>query len=299
MKPVDAAIIKIMIPREIYKELVTGLSGVVANAQAQALWIMKHRAQIDKTAMLTDAMEIDSAVIEAMRADMRAVCQGRPLTRHYGVAEFWGLPFILNDHTLDPRPDTEIIVETALARFDRDAEIRILDMGTGSGCILIALLHEFKNAKGVGLDLSPHALSAANENAKVNGVSDRCEFMESNWFDALGESFWEQFDLIVSNPPYIESAVIPELDDSVKNHDPILALDGGADGMQAYKIIFSKFLDYLKPDGIGLFEIGFDQCEQILRLGKKSRIRVVRIISDYAGNQRVAELSHENSNGDK
>jgi len=164
---------------------------------------------------------------------------GEPVSRILGRAEFWGLPFILTPNVLDPRPETETIVEIALKRFSKMPPRTILDLGTGSGCILIALLHEFKQAKGVGVDICTKALEVAQQNAKLNGVEDRSVFLEGNWQDSIEESF----DLIVSNPPYIPNPDINSLAKEVKNHDPILALDGGIDGLESYrKILETVFL---------------------------------------------------------
>lgn len=283
-------------PGAIYKDLVQELSSSVPNPEAQALWILQKRTDYSKTDILTSDIELSESESVAIAGDVKAIQSGIPLTRHYAEAEFWGLEFGLNDATLDPRPDTERIIELALERFPKDAPLRILDLGTGSGCLLISLLSEFPNASGVGADLSSKAIQKAAKNAKFNEVDNRSEWVESDWFKNVAEN---RFDLIVSNPPYIDSDVIESLDESVKNHDPILALDGGQDGIQAYRHIFSDIFSYLKQDGIGLFEIGFDQKDKIMRLSKNTRIRIARIHDDYAGNPRVAEIAHQKPGGDK
>ena len=202
---------------------------------------------------------------------------------------------MVNEHTLDPRPDTETLIEAVLKSADRDKPLSIVDLGTGSGCILISLLHELPMATGRGVDVSEHALSAAKHNAEVNQVAGRCEFIMSNWGEKLNRSY----DIVVSNPPYIASDVIPTLEDSVKKHDPILALDGGEDGLQAYKIIFSQLPKILKRDGKAYFEIGYDQSETVARLSRESRFSNIESYADFAGHIRVLELCLDDPSGDK
>lgn len=230
-----------------------------------------------------DREKIDSMV--------RRRLEGEPVSRILGIREFWGLPFKVTQDVLDPRPDTETIIEVTVRKFKDNPPRNILDLGTGSGCILIALLHEFPEAKGVGTDISQDALEVAGENAKTNNVLNRADFIWSNW----GESVEESFDLIVSNPPYIQNQEITNLSKEVKNFDPILALDGGEDGLQAYKSIFTEIKILLNPDGAGLFEIGYDQQKDVVRLTEESGLLVKGIYADLAGNQRVVEISR----GDK
>ena len=155
--------------------------------------------------------------------------KGEPVSRIIGEREFWGLPFKITKDVLDPRADTETIIEIALQKYKNKPPASVLDLGTGSGCILIALLHEWKETRGVGVDISEQALEIARENAKNNNVADRTEFIQNNWGDSIEESF----ALIVSNPPYIPSREIESLEKEVRNHDPILALDGGKDGFES------------------------------------------------------------------
>lgn len=214
---------------------------------------------------------------------------GKPLTRILGVREFWGLNFTLNDDTLDPRPETEILVEKALS-FITEAGLlapNILDLGTGTGCIPITLLHEKKSAHATAVDLSAKALEAAMYNAKYHGVDDRLTCVQSNWCDNVQG----QFDVLVSNPPYIDTSDITNLSREVKNHDPILALDGGENGVAPYEIIFSQIKNVLKPAGRAFLEIGQGQCGYIQGIAEKYRIRILNIYPDYAGIPRVVEIS--------
>ncbi len=217
--------------------------------------------------------------------DMRRL--GKPLSRIYGRREFWGLEFLISKDTLDPRPDTELIIELALKYFPKDAPLKVLDLGTGSGCILISLLSEFTKAIGFGVDLSFSALRIA----KKNDFTNRANFICSSWLDSISG----KFDLIVGNPPYIKNQIIATLPKEVRNHDPILALDGGADGLTPYKIIFPKLKNLLNDGGKALFEIGYDQEKDVMRLAEESRFMQRCVHLDLSGNPRVVDIS----NGDK
>lgn len=253
-----------------------------------------HRAEIDK-------------LIERRVA-------GEPVSKIIGVKEFYGRDFITTRDTLDPRSDTETLVQQALkfakenygphpttfplpmgegneASALADSEVgeglRILDLGTGTGCIILTLLAELPNATGVAADLSPAALEVAHRNAELLNLDSRVTFIESDWF----ENVEGQFDIIVSNPPYIPESNIESLQKEVRIYDPILALRGGKDGLDPYKNIFSHYKSYLKPGGRLLCEIGCWQDEDITRLIEESESRLVGITHDIAGIPRVVEIS--------
>ncbi len=222
---------------------------------------------------------------------------GEPLTRILGVREFWGLEFEVTPDVLDPRADTEILVESAL-KWVKEQNIycvRALDLGTGTGCIPIALLTELLDAQAMAIDKSSKALEVAKRNAQKHNVSDRIEFIQGDWFEGLKE---QKFDLIVSNPPYISNEVIQNLDDEVKNHDPFMALSGGESGLDAYEIIISDLEKYLNGGGRAFLEIGYDQASSLQRLVDESNLLVNRVIKDLGGNDRVVEISKRPS-GDK
>ncbi len=226
----------------------------------------------------------DNQKIESM---LQRRLAGEPVSRILGEREFWGLSFKVTPDVLDPRPDTETIIETALKRFGAQPPASILDLGSGSGCILIALLHEWPSARGVAVDVSEQALAVARENAERHKVEGRIRFVEGDW----GQGLHESFNLIVSNPPYIPAPAIANLSKEVRNHDPILALEGGKDGLQAYKIIFSQLKTLMNEDAVALFEIGYDQQNDVVRLAEESRFSIGGIYADLAGNQRVVEIS--------
>jgi len=205
---------------------------------------------------------------EADRLDAFALRRiaGEPVARILGTKEFWGLPLTLSADTLVPRPDTETIVEAALetlrAEGGGDDALRIADLGTGTGAILLALLTELPNATGIGTDLSAAAIGTATANARHLGLASRADFMVSDYAENLSGAF----DLIVSNPPYIRSADIAVLAVEVRDHDPHLALDGGPDGLDAYRRIAPQAAELLAPGGLLVLEIGQGQDEDVARL---------------------------------
>ncbi len=188
---------------------------------------------------------------------------GEPVARILGRKEFWGLPLQLSAATLVPRPDTETVVELALemtrAAPHPDRRLRIADIGTGSGAILLALLAELPDAYGVGTDISEAALRTARTNAIFLALDDRAGFVTCNFAAALSDGF----DLIVSNPPYIRSAEIATLATEVRDHDPHRALDGGTDGLEAYRALIPRAARLLAPRGALVLEVGHGQCAEV------------------------------------
>lgn len=189
---------------------------------------------------------------------------GEPVWRILGEREFWGLPFRLSAATLEPRPDSETLVEAVLDHLAsrRQEPLAVLDLGTGTGCLLIAVLSEFPKATGLGIDLSPEACETARGNAHLNGVAERCLFQQGSWTAGLDR----RFDLILSNPPYIRTGDIEALDVSVRDHDPRLALDGGDDGLGPYRIFARTLQDVLAPGGVVVLEIGAGQEAEVIAL---------------------------------
>ena len=218
---------------------------------------------LDLTGLITQAARpLTAAQASRLAQHAQRRIAGEPVARILGTREFWGLPFRLSEATLVPRPDTETVVELALEIFrERKASHppRIADIGTGSGAILLALLHEIPDAFGVGTDLSLNALKTARANAVALGLADRAVFVVCSYAAALRGPF----DLIVSNPPYIPSAEIPKLSIEVREHDPHLALDGGTDGYDAYRALIPQAAERLAPGGALIVEAGQGQAQNI------------------------------------
>jgi release factor glutamine methyltransferase len=215
---------------------------------------------------------------------------GEPVARILGFTEFWSLTFELSPETLVPRPDTETVVEAALALFpDRAGLQRILDLGTGSGCLLVTLLHELRDAWGLGVDRSPGALAIARRNARRNRVGERAAFAASDWTAALAGTF----DLVVSNPPYVPTAELSRLSAEVRLHDPRRALDGGPDGLAAYRVILADANRLLTPSGTLVLEIGYDQEEALRSLADAAGLAVRRTARDLGGRPRAVVIGRQ------
>ncbi len=267
-----------------------------ATPRAEALRLLRLRLAaagiaepaLDARVLLLDALGIDATSL-ALRpeepvgtAGAARIAQaaarriaGEPVWRILGEREFWGLPFRLNAHTLVPRPDSETIVETALRLAPEPR--RVLDLGTGTGCLLVAILHERRGTFGIGLDRSPDAAAMARANAARNGVGERAAFLVGDWAAALAGPF----DLVVSNPPYIPSRDLPGLDREVREHDPLLALDGGPDGLDPYRRILADAPRLLGPGGALVVEVGIGQAGDVAALG--AGLGAATIAADLAG----------------
>ena len=205
-----------------------------------------------------------------------------PVSRIAQKREFWGLEFEISPDVLDPRPDTETLVETVLEAWQVSYDT-VLDLGTGSGCILLSILNEQKHAHGIGLDQSEAALEIARKNSLRLEVDGRCEFYQSDWFGAVSG---KKFDVIVSNPPYIPTADIEHLEVDVKEYDPMSALDGGIDGYDDYRHIISNAQKHLTEDGLIAFEVGIGQADMVAEMLAKLGFFQINIRKDLSGVKR-------------
>jgi len=225
-----------------------------------------------------------SAVFESLLARRLA---REPLAYITGKKEFWSLEFAVGPGVLIPRPETELMIESALAAFpERQAPLSALDLGTGSGAILIAFLHEFPNARGLGIDASKDALAWARANARRLGVESRCAFHAGNWAEDVAGSF----AAIFANPPYIDAADMAQLAPEVGRFEPHLALSGGADGLDAYRILASQIPALLAPAGRAFVEIGLGLAQPAAGLFAAAGLEIGRIRPDLAGIPRCLEL---------
>ena len=244
----------------------------------------------------------DPDVVERVEALMRRRLTGESVARIIGEREFYGLAFTLNAATLEPRPETEVLVDLAIARLPAGG--RLLDLGTGTGCIPVSVLANRPDATAVAVDLSGEALAAARENAERHGVGGRIAFLQGSWFEPLpvessaslpSRERWasgQLFHLIVSNPPYIASAVIPTLSPEVREFDPALALDGGPDGLAPYRIIAASARHHLAPGGELLLEIGYDQAQAVREILAREGWGDIAVHNDYSGLDRVVSAHH-------
>jgi release factor glutamine methyltransferase len=203
-----------------------------------------------------------------------------PLSRIVGRREFWGLEFMLSGDTLDPRPESETVVEAVLARLlDRTRAYRFLDLGTGTGCLLLALLSEFPRASGVGIDIATGAARAARHNGEMLGLGGRAHFVVGDWARAVAGGF----DAVVANPPYIATSAIAGLAPEVRDHDPHRALDGGADGLLAYRAIAVDLPWLLQPGGVFAAEIGQGQADSVAAILVQNGLAIDGFAPDLAG----------------
>lgn len=272
------------------KDATASLEGAgIENARSEARLLMAFAHGLTPTQIFSrenEDLDIDLGASFAGALEQRLA--GKPLAHITGEREFWSLSFKVTPATLIPRPDSEAVIELAMKLYaDRAAPERILDFGTGSGCLLIALLSEFKNACGVGVDKSEDAARIASDNAERLGVSDRAGIMHSSWADLSDASY----DLIVSNPPYIPSSEIERLDVTVRDFEPSGALDGGDDGLDAYRSLFPCAEQLLSESGTLIVEIGIGQSADVTKIANDAGFRSGPLQNDIAGTPRALSFS--------
>ena len=250
----------------------------------EARLLLQHLLGLSREALLLDPdAPVDLAAFAAQLARRAA---REPLAFITGEREFWSLRFAVSPATLIPRPDTETLLEAALARIDQPAQVgSVLDLGTGTGCLLLAALTEFRAAFGVGVDRSPDAAALAARNATVLGLADRAAFLAGNWEAALAG----RFDLILCNPPYIDTATIPSLAPEVAQHEPRGALDGGRDGLDAYRAILPDLPRLLAVGGLAVCELGIGMAADVTRLAIGAGL-ATEAVADLAGIPRALVL---------
>ena len=273
--------------RELYNEGNSALSMALEEereAQLDARLLLEHVCGTSLQTLLLDGKRpVTDNEAELYRRLLKRRCSREPLAYILGKWDFMGLEFGVSSDVLIPEQDTENLVEEVMREVcDGD---RILDLCTGSGCILLSLLNYSNGSTGVGTDLSEGAIAVAKENALKLGLSERCDWKAGDLFEAVDPG--EKFDIIVSNPPYIRSETIGELAPEVRIHEPRMALDGGDDGLYFYKRIIPEAADYLRTGGMLFLEIGYDQAEQVGALMKDAGYYEVRTIKDYCGNDRI------------
>lgn len=261
------------------------LDRATATLRAAGIAAPRHEARWVIDAILGErrldgARRLSAAEAERLEAALARRAAREPLDRILGEREFWSLAFRLSPATLSPRPDSETLVEAALSLLaDRRRAWRLLDLGTGSGALLLALLSELPAASGVGVDLAPQAVATAAENARRLGLAGRARFAVDDW--AAQET--GPFDLVISNPPYIESAAVATLEPEVRRFDPPLALDGGADGLAAYRALLPAARRLLAPSGWLVLELGQGQADAVATLARGAGFTHVSTRDDLSG----------------
>ncbi len=217
-------------------------------------------------------------------------CKREPVSKILGVKEFWCLDLLVSPYVLDPRPDSETLIEAAIEQFpDKNRNLNILDLGTGSGCLLLAALQEWPHSFGLGIDIDSRCIEIAKINAKRNELDDRAKFQTGNWASNLDE----KFDIILCNPPYIAANKIAKLNEEVRLYEPTIALNGGQTGLDCYVELAAQFSNLLSSDGLIFLEIGFGQKKQILGIMRSNSLKLIKIEKDLAQIDRCLILSHK------
>ncbi len=264
----------------------------IGEARREARLLAAHVLEVTPEAVFREpGIRLRKEQAVSFRACVVERAARRPMAQILGRREFRSLSFRVTEETLDPRPDSETLIEAVLNTVsDRAAPLRILDLGTGTGCLLLALLHEFPDARGVGVDVSVDTLEVARDNAKALGLAGRSDFCAGDWGNGLGETF----HVIISNPPYIPSAGIAALEPEVTRYEPRLALDGGQDGLACYRALLADIPRLLEPSG-GLFvEVGIDQAESVGWLCVSHGLTVTGTARDLAGITRCVMARRRN-----
>jgi release factor glutamine methyltransferase len=247
--------------------------------------LLEVAADVTRTDIITDPYRV---LTEAQMATLDDFLNRRarrePVSHIIGRKGFWKILLQVNKHVLTPRPETEVIVDEVLKAFPEQMPFNMLDLGVGSGTILLAVLAERPAAKGLGVDVSEEALAVARENAANLDLAGRTALLRGDWTNGLGD---DSFDLVVSNPPYIATKVIETLEPEVRDHEPRLALDGGPDGLDAYRFLAGEILRVLKPGAMFAVEIGYDQSQAVEDLFRQAGAQNVRTIKDLSVNDRV------------
>ena len=229
---------------------------------------------------------LDAEQVNALDALVERRARREPISQILGRQGFWKIMLTVTPDVLTPRPETELVVERALEALPEMTRSNVLDLGVGSGAILLAILADRPAARGLGVDISEEALAVARENAASLGLAGRAALLRGDWTSGLEGG---SFDLVVSNPPYVSAGDIAGLEPEVRDHEPRVALDGGLDGLDAYRMLAGEILRVLKPGGRFVVEIGSDQGESVQRLFTRAGADSVRVVQDLARRDRVVE----------
>jgi release factor glutamine methyltransferase len=258
-----------------------GIEGPVIDARL----LVEAAADATRSDIVADPKRpLSDEQIATLNAYVERRIAREPISHILGRKGFWKILLQVTPHVLTPRPDTETVVELVLRDIPENARINILDLGVGSGAILLAILAERPAAKGLGVDVSEEALAVARDNAASLGLASRTALLRGDWTLGLADS---GFDLVVSNPPYIRSAEIETLEPEVRDHEPRLALDGGADGLDAYRLLAPEILRVLKPGARFAVEIGHDQAQAVQALFRAAGAVDIALEKDLSLRDRV------------
>ena len=237
----------------------------------------------DKDLILRENENIPEKLIKKIFAIEARRLKGEPISKIFKKRDFYKSTFLISNDVLDPRPETELIVDIANNFIKKNKVKNILDLGTGSGCILLSLLKENKMINGLGIDISKEAINIAQKNSKKLQLDKQSNFLISNWMSSI--KF--KYDIVVSNPPYIPRKDIKKLSNSVRNYDPILSLDGGNDGLDCYRVIAKDLKRIINKDAIIIIEIGYNQFLSVIEIFKNNDFKLIKKYNDINGLDRV------------
>ena len=262
------------------REALVAVAGESAGLEARLLaahaWGMTPEMLVREAETVGDAAAFQTLLARRLRRE--------PMAQILGMKPFWRDVFRVTADVLTPRADSETMIDLLLRlRADKAAALRLLDLGTGSGCLLLSALREYPHARGMGADQSDAALAVAQHNASALGLTERVDFVRSDWCSAVAG----MYDVVLSNPPYIATADIASLDEDVRVYEPRGALDGGADGLDCYRAILSQVQPHLVAGGLLLFEVGMGQADDVAALGAAQGLQLLEITNDLAGIARV------------
>jgi len=262
----------------------------IASAILEARILMSFVTKLSKEDIIFKATEInlsqdqEEKYFDLIRKRIKKI----PLTHLTNNREFFGNNFYVDENVLDPRPDSETLVEMMIKKYQNSSFLNLCEIGCGSGCLIISLLRHFKDWNGTAIDISKKALEIAQKNAQNNEVFERIEFLESNLFKDFKD--YQIFDIIISNPPYIPSADIENLQDEVRLYEPRIALDGGLDGLDFYRNIANQSQKFLKNNGNIFLEIGYNQHQEVIDIFEKFNFKFIDSAKDLSGIIRVLEF---------
>ena len=246
------------------------LEAGIESYKIDALVLMQYFFDLSKSDIFLSNQNIDNFPQEKINKAIARRIKGEPISHIIGKREFYSIDFKVSKDVLDPRADSEILIEEILkisTNFSNKKDVQILELGVGSGCLLLTILYHLKNANALAVDINPKSLKVAQENAQNLALLDRVEFMHSDWFSNINTG--QKFDLIISNPPYIKTSDISSLQTEVKDFEPILALDGGQDGLDCYRNIAADINNFLSQDAFVILEIGQNQEQDVIAIFEK------------------------------
>jgi len=279
-------------------------SSKILNPETDARILLSHATNYQDTIYMHNNISISKKDKNKFYYFLDKRIQGKPVSRILGSRNFWKNNFLINKYTLDPRPDSEVIIDVLTKTFCNSSKhFQVLDLGSGSGCIGLSLIDEIKNASLLSVDICKQSLEILNKNAQRLNLMNKLHYAQINWFEntwienikiiTQNEKLFSKnkFDIIVCNPPYIKSSDIEKLQTEVKNYDPLVSLDGGIDGCDNYRAIFKDLRELLAVGGLCLFEIGYDLLDNIKIILKEFNLNLIKVHKDFYGHSRVIEIN--------